>query len=66
MNRRSWLSDIIKGMVMLAPLATLYSGSCAADLRHSMQAGALDYVKSSTEDVLTEVLPVKGMFASPG
>lgn len=60
MNRSTCIVRyVVKGAIWLAPGMIVLGTSCAQDVQNSMVAAGLDFVKSSSKDVLTTVFPIK-------
>ncbi|HVP11413.1 MAG TPA: hypothetical protein VMV94_09540 [Phycisphaerae bacterium] len=62
MAGRHTLTRIVHVIVLLAAFMALGGSSCASDLRDNVQAGAYDFFKSGTKDVLSAIFPVKNWF----
>ncbi len=56
-----WRARVLKIVVLVAPGVMVLGTSCASDVRRSLVAAGLDFVKSNAGDVLTTLFPVSDL-----
>jgi hypothetical protein len=65
MAGRHRLTRIVHVILLLAACMVLGGSSCGSDLRDTVQAGALDFFKGGTKNMLSAIFPVKNWFTPP-
>jgi hypothetical protein len=63
MKRSPWLSRFLKVLISLSAGGTLIGTSCGEDLRNTVRAAGLDFVKSSSGTALQTFIPIKDILA---
>ena len=58
MNKRTWITRMVRLTLLLAPGAAVFGTSCAYDVRKSIVKAGLDFVHSAAADVLTAAFPL--------
>lgn len=58
MSRKNWRTRIGRLVVLAVPGMMVLGTSCASDIRRSLVAAGLDFVKSNAGDVLGTLFPV--------
>lgn len=63
MKRSRWISRVLKIVISMAAGGTVFATSCGEDLRNTLKAAGLDFVKSSAGTTLQTFIPIKDFLA---